>query len=194
MVAVAHSAGADGLEVAPNIGLGHGDGANRLPLRHSGQPAVALPWIAIGVKVRGHDFGVQAEAHARGVDPCQLLDEHRRMTKIAACAIGFRQSGVEQASAACRLPQVQRHPSLLFPLGVVGRNFAFHKTPHLGTERFMVFTQNSTHGEPVASVVELDLGRLDGAVHRVGQRFHVRTQLFWGAAHRLQTQLAPAGT
>ena len=139
VVAFALGGGAHGFEVAARAGLGHGDGADHFTGGHLGQPAVALLLVAVSVDVGRHDVRVQRKTQCRGVGAAHFLDQHRRMAKVTAAAVGLGQHGVEQALAAGLAPHFLGHDAVALPLGQVRHDFLVKEVAHGVTELFMVF-------------------------------------------------------
>ena len=72
-IAVPLGFGADRLEVAPGVGFGHPERADRLALDHSGQPLALLFFGSGGQDIGGDEIGVDQEAGAAGTHPPQFL-------------------------------------------------------------------------------------------------------------------------
>ena len=75
IVAVAHCAGPDRLEVAASMRLGHAERADRFTRDHLGQPLALLFLGAKGQKIRRDQVGMDEKARPAGAGPPQFFED-----------------------------------------------------------------------------------------------------------------------
>ncbi len=164
MVAVAHRARADALEVRPRARLGHRDRADQFAARHARQPALLLLLGAVIEHVVRRD-AVHALAEAGNATPVEFLVQQRFVTEVATAATVFRGHVHQQESGRTDLaPRLLVHAMIRPPLRVqrqhlgvdiTGNRLAQHAEVVVHPGGFVGF-----HGKGMEGLGRL--GRLEG--------------------------------
>src|SRR3546814_6539058 len=100
------------------------DRRDRIARRHARQPVPLLRLGAIAGKIAADDVGREVEAGAAAPRSPEFLDHHRNEAAVQPePAISFGHSYAEQPGLTRRLPGRARDDAVLFPPGVIGRDF-----------------------------------------------------------------------
>ena len=136
---------ADSLEVGSGSRLAHCDSADNFAAGHCRQIAFFLSVAAVAENVGRHDFVVQTEAQPGETSARNLFKHHHRIETIGvrpAILLGHRQA--KQSVGTGLGPDAAVDIALLFPLGMMGRDFLVEKLADGIAKLLMLFAENGT--------------------------------------------------
>ena len=154
MIALAHGAGLDALQIAAGSGLGHGDGGDHLAGAELRQPAGLLLVVGLVQQIGRHDVVVQRETEAAVAAGDGLLDHDGVVAEVgvASAAVLLRHRHAEEALLARLEPDAAVDDLVLLPLVVEGLDLLVEEGPVGLPEQIMLG-------------LEKGAGVLDGIAH-----------------------------
>ena len=134
--------GFDALQIAARRGLGHGNRTHHGAAGHGRQIALLLGPGSVVLKIRRHDFGVQAKAYAAETCSAQFFHLNDGIQLVGSkTAMGFSLGHAQKTQSTCFGPHGFVHIALLFPCSMKGRNFFCHESAETVAKGLMFRTE-----------------------------------------------------